>query len=187
MNASSDSLILEFETYLLMTMKFRMSTLSKEAKLEAKLREYGVSASAAERTHARVADFLYDDAMRFTNLTDLLKATGPARESLRYHSVLWPDFDFNALAGQDGRLESAGYRRARGEFPQVYSPTDLAVWGADVSEFAEQFGPLSLGHRWSLFDKRLPATEEHEFQWQEKHYGAGFCWGLFLFVAEVMD
>lgn len=85
---------------------------------------------------------------------------------MRYRSVLWPDFDFKAIADTDGRLESAAYRRARGRFPDAVCPSELSMWSVDISEFAHRYDSLPLGYRWPLFDDLLPAYEEHEFDWQ---------------------
>ena len=54
----------------------------------------------------------------------------------------------------------------------------------DVTEFIEHFGPMRGDRQWSLFDKLLPAYEEYEFPWDGESYGAGFCWGLFMFSAK---
>lgn len=55
MEAAPVSLVREFETYVLMTMATRMSMLGKEAVVKAKLRECRIRATAAQRSHLRVA------------------------------------------------------------------------------------------------------------------------------------
>ncbi|VBA59736.1 hypothetical protein [Mycobacterium attenuatum] len=180
MNAASVTAIIDFEVYLLMTMKLRMSMANKEAQLEAKLAERGFSIDDGERIHQRVTEVLADEASRFENITKLLGIADQESRSLTYSSILWPGFDFNAIASEDRRLESARYWHTRRDSPSGAFPTELHTWSVDVTEFAEQFGPVTIRGKWPLFDKILPAYEEYEFSWNGERYGARFIWGLFL-------
>lgn len=107
--------------------------------------------------------------------------------SLKYSSVLWPGFEFKAIAREDGMLESARYWHTRRNSRSADSPIGLLIWRMDVTEFTEQFGPMRGGRQWSLFDKLLPAYEEYEFTWEGENYDAGFSWGLFVFSAMSWD
>ncbi|AGZ49861.1 hypothetical protein PJN25_23430 [Mycobacterium kansasii] len=180
MNVSAYAMIIDFEVYLLMTMRLRMSMANKEAQLEAKLAEHGLSLKDAERIHERIARALSDEDSRYENMKKLLGVTEQDSAGLKYSSVLWPGFDFNAIAGDEGVLESAGYRHTRRDSPPVDSPTELPTWSVDIAEFAERFGPMTLRGKWPLFDEFLPAYEEYDFFWNGEHYGARFVWGLFL-------
>lgn len=187
MNMSPTSKVVNFEVYLLMTMKIRMGS-EKEAKLlQAKLGEYGLSLPDAERIYETVAKALDGEASRFENMKKLLGITDTACATVGYTSILWPDFDFKATADKDGRLESARYWHARGHFPNVDSPAELPTWSTDVTEFAANFGPMTNGDRRPLFDKVLPAHEGYEFLWNGERYGAEFSWGLFLYSAEFWE
>lgn len=104
--------VIDFEVYLLMTMKLRISMSHKESQLEARLAERWLSLGDAERIHEQVAEALGAEASRFENLKNLLGIPDNDARSLKYRSVLWPEFDFTAIAGEVGRLESARYRRA---------------------------------------------------------------------------
>lgn len=180
------SAVVDFETYLLMTMKLRVKMSHKEAQLEAKLAEQGMSVDDAQRVHDRIAHLLGDEASYFSNMKELMGADQEATW-LKYNSVLWPGFEFKATAGADGVLESARYWHTRRDLPTVNSPTELPIWSMDVTEFTERFGPMNRRRKWSLFDDLLPAYEEYEFQWGEDNYGAGFSWGLFMFSAMSWD
>lgn len=170
----------DFEVYILMTMKLRMSMADKMAQLEAKLAEHGLSLYDAELIYERIAENLSDEASRFENMKKLLGLTGTAPGSLKYSSVFWPGFEFNATADEVGLLKSAGYRHTRHNPLCVDSPADVPTWSVDISEFAERFGPVSLSGKWPLFDEFLPAYEEYQFSWNGENYGARFIWGLFL-------
>ncbi|MEZ0350838.1 hypothetical protein [Mycobacterium sp. pR1184] len=180
MKAASVQAVINFEIYLLMTMKMRMSMAGKKSLLEAKLAENNLTIDQANHIHNRVAEALGDEASRFENMKKLLGIVGPHSSSLQYSSVLWPGFDFTATAGDDGLLESAGYRHTRHDSPSVASPTELPTWTMDSAEFAKHFGPLTLRGKWPLFDEYLPGYEEYEFPWRGERYGARFIWGLFL-------
>ncbi|WP_245830089.1 hypothetical protein [Mycobacterium numidiamassiliense] len=169
-----------------MTMKLRVKMSHKEAELEAKLAEHGLSVDEAQRVHDRLALILGGEASYFQNTKKLMGAD-PAATSLEYTSVLWPGFYFKAIASEDGPLESARYWHNSRELADVESPIGLPIWSMDVTEFAERFGPMNGGRKWSLFDELLPAYEEYEFQWGEDSYGAGFSWGLFMFSAMSWD
>jgi hypothetical protein len=182
MNRASLAGILDYEVYLLMTMK--LTIFNEEAKLETKLSEFGLSFSDAERVYERVAETLGDEASHFENMKKLLGIDRDA-PSVKYSSVLWPEFDFNAIAGKDGLLESAGYRHTRRDAPGVDSPIGLPAWSMDVTEFTERFGPMTGGRKWPLFDEILPAHEQYEFPWEGERYGAAFSWGLFLWVTKL--
>ncbi|KZS64626.1 hypothetical protein A4G26_27875 [Mycobacterium kansasii] len=183
MNTSSVSEILDFEVHLLMTMKIRM--VNKNAKLlENKLAEHGLSVADAQRIHERVSEALGDEASRFENMKKLLGLGGQSSKSLEYSSVLWPGFDFTATASEEGVLESARYWHTRSDSSRVDSPTELPPWSMDIDEFTKQFGPLTGGLKWTLFDKLLPSHEEYEFPWNGERHGAAFSWGLFMFASK---
>lgn len=186
-NGASVGATVDFEVYLLMTMKLRIKMSHKELQLEAKLAEHGLSVSDAERIHERVAKALGDEASYFGNMKKLLGVAEQDGTSVKYDSVLWPGFSFNATASEDGMLESARYRHTRRDSPSVDSPTQLPIWSMDVSEFAEQYGPLTSGRKWAVSDKLLPGYEEYEFSWAGESYGAGFSWGLLMFSAMSWD
>jgi hypothetical protein len=186
-NGSSIGATVDFEVYLLMTMKLRIKMSHKELQLEAKLAEQGLSVADAERIHERVARALGDEASYFGNMKKLLGIAEQAATSFEYSSVLWPGFSFNPTAREDGMLESARYRHTRRDSSSVDSPTQLPIWSMDVTEFAEQYGPLTSGRKWPVSDKLLPGYEEYEFSWAGESYGAGFSWGLFMFSAMSWD
>lgn len=181
MNTASFTAIIEFEVYLLMTMKLRM--VNADARLlQAKLAEFGLSVRDAENTHERVTEALGDKASYFGNMKKLLGIADQDAASLEYSSVLWPGFGFNAIAGEEGVLESARYWHTKRDSRGVDSPIGLPAWSVDITEFTEYFGPMTGGQKWSLFDKLLPGHEEYEFRWDGERYGAAFSWGLFLWV-----
>jgi len=186
-NGASIDATVKFEVYLLMTMKLRIKMSHEEPQLAAKLAEHGVSVGDAERIHERVAQALGDEASYFENMKKLLGLADQGATSFEFNSVMWPGFSFNATANEDGMLESARYGHMRGDSPSVDSPTELPIWSMDVSEFAEQYGPLTSGRKWSVSDKLLPGYEEYEFSWAGQSYGAGFSWGLFMFSAMSWD
>jgi hypothetical protein len=180
MNTSFAAATIDFEIYLLMTMKLRMSMANKEAQLEAKLAELGLSLGDAELIHERVANGLGDEASRFGDMKMLLGIADQDSSTLTYSSVLWPGFDFTAIAGEDGLIESARYSHTRRNPLNVDGPSQLPIWSVDITEFSEHFGPVAIRGKWPLFDKFLPAYEEYEFLWNGERYGARFIWGLFL-------
>jgi hypothetical protein len=188
MDTTSIATIIDFEVYLLMTMKIRTMN-EREVKLfEAKLAEHGLSFDSAERVYERVAKAVGDnEATRFENIKHILGIASQSSTSLKYSSILWPGFDFNATAGEGGLLESARYWHIRRDSRSVDSPTELTIWSMDITEFAEHFGPMTGGRQWPLFDKLLPAHEEYEFAWNGERYGAGFSWGLFLFSSKLWE
>lgn len=156
----------------------------KQAQLEAKLAEQGLSIDDAERIHGRIAEALGDEATFFANMKKLLGILDQGALSLEYGSILWPGFDFKAVSGAGGQLESARYwHKTRGQ-DRVGSPIELPIWSMDVTEFLDAFGPMRRGRHWALSDKFLPAYEEYEFPWEGESYGAGFSWGLFMFAAK---
>jgi hypothetical protein len=187
MNSGSVGAIVDFEVYLLMTMKLRIKMSHQELQMEAKLAEHGLSVVDAERIHEQVAQTLGDESSYFENMKTLLGIADQDATSVEYNSVLWPGFSFNATASGDGTLESARYRHTRRDSPSVDSPTQLPIWSMDVTEFAEQYGPLKSGRKWPVSDKLLPGYEEYEFSWAGETYGAGFSWGLFMFSAMSWD
>jgi hypothetical protein len=180
--------IVDFEVHLLMTMKLRIRMSHQEAQVEAKLAEQNLSIDAADRIHERVAEGLGDDeASYFENMKKMLGIADQDATSVQYKSVLWPGFNFNATASEVGLLESAQYWHTTRDSSRADSPIGVPIWSMDVAEFTEQFGPVSGGRKWALFDKLLPAYEEYEFQWVGESYGAGFSWGLFMFTAMSWD
>lgn len=75
MNAAPLVGALDFEVYLLVTMKYGL--INRDAVREAKLVEHGLSLSDAERIHRRVADLLNDETTQFENLRALVGAETP--------------------------------------------------------------------------------------------------------------
>ena len=114
----------------------------------------------------------------------LLGVADQDSSSLEYSSVMWPGFDFNAIADDRGLLESARYWHTTRDWLSVESPAELPLWSMDLTEFTEHFGPMRKGRQWSVSDEFLPAYEEYEFPWGGESYGAGFSWGLFMFSAK---
>lgn len=180
MTIPAHAALMEFEAYILMTMKLRMSMADKGAQLEAKLAEHGLSLRDAELIYQRIAENLSDENSRFENMKKLLGLTGAASAALKYASIFWPGFEFGATADETGLLESAGYRHTTHDPARIDSPTDVPTWSMDIAEFGERFGPINLRGKWPLFHEFLPAYEEYEFSWNGEKYGARFIWGLFL-------
>lgn len=124
--------VIDFEVYLLMMMKLRMSMANKGAQLKAKLAAKELSLRDAELIDKRIANALSDGATRFENMKSLLGITGSGAASLKYESVLWPGFEFNAIADAGGRLESAGYTHTQRNPPHV-EPRPSSRLGASTS------------------------------------------------------
>lgn len=186
MNTTPDKSILDFEAYLVVTMKYVV--LGNETNLTAKLAEQGLSFEDAERIHRRIAPLFDDESSRFQCLKHLVGATeDPEAQSLSYHSVLWPEFVFTATAANNGGIESAQYRRATGKAQKAAAPREQESWSMDVAEFAEAFGPVTSTVRKPLFDTMVPAHELLEFEWEGRDYGAAFSWGLFLHASMMWD
>lgn len=116
MNRLLLSPLIDFEVYLLMTMKLRIKMSHKEDQLAAKVADRGLSVDDAERIHERVAEALGDEASYFRNMKKLLGIAGQDATSVEYSSILWPGFDFTAIASEDGLLESAWYRHKKAQF-----------------------------------------------------------------------
>jgi hypothetical protein len=172
--------VVDFEVYLLMTMKPRLSLADTQGLLDAKLSKAGVSLDGAVRIHQRIAAVLTEEISRFREMKVLLGIPDNDATSLTYNSVLWPGFDFSARADEHGLLESAGYTHTERTTLDVESPAQLTAWSVDIPEFGEYFGPAIRRDRRPLFDDILPAYEEYEFSWQGDRYEAAFLWGLFL-------
>jgi hypothetical protein len=172
--------VVDFEVYLLMTMKPRLSLADARGLLDAKLTEIGLSLDGAVRIHDRIAESLSEEISRFRDMKTLLGVLDEDATSLKYSSVLWPGFEFNAHAGANGLLESAGYTHTERTPLDVESPAQLTPWSVDIPEFDDRFGPATRRGKRPLFDDILPAYEEYEFLWQGDRYGARFLWGLFL-------
>lgn len=187
MTEIAESAIVDFEIYVLMTMKLRMSMSQITEHLHAKLSEHGLSVEDGERARDRVASSLGDEASYFRNLKVLLTGTDSDATSLEFASALWPDFDFKAVAAESGSTQSMNYRRMRGQFPQVESPKEFGPWEVDVNDFARRFGPLTPGPLRPLNDQYLANYQEYGFSWNGRGYGAGFSWGLFMFAAQDWD
>lgn len=64
----SNTAIVEFEVYVLMTMKLRIRMSHEEAELESKLAERGLSVDEAERIYERLAETLGDAASYVENM-----------------------------------------------------------------------------------------------------------------------
>lgn len=178
MHTAASAHVLDFEVYLLVTMKYGM--INQDAEREAKLFEHGLSLGDAERIHQRVADALRDETTQFANLRALVGAEARNVGALSFKGILWPDFDFTANAGRGGSIQAAGYRRARGERCCAAAPTAQPPWSMDTADLAQCFGPTQITSTAALFAEYMPAQELHEFEWQGRRYGAGFGWGLFL-------
>jgi hypothetical protein len=163
-----------------MTMKLRMSMANKETQLEAKLAEHGLCFEDAEFIYDGIVKTLGAEASRFDNIKKLLGIADQESSSLKYSSVLWPGFDFNAIAGEGGWLKVAGYCNTKRNSLNVDFPGELPTWSVDITEFSKHFCPVAIRGKWPLFDKFLPAYEEYEFSWNGERYGARFIWGLFL-------
>ncbi|ULN34378.1 hypothetical protein [Mycolicibacterium smegmatis] len=185
MNAGSADPVLNFEVYVLMTMRNRMT--NKKDQLRATLSSHGFSVKDAERVHRQLAESLGDEASRYSVLKESLGARADTARSFGFSSILWPNFDFEAEANDAGLLESARYRHVRNRSDLPNSPRELALWSVDATEFIGHFGPMTGGEQWPLFHELLPAYEEYEFQWDGRRYGAGFSWGLFMYAAEYWD
>lgn len=172
--------VVDFEVYLLMTMKPRLSLTDTQGLLDAQLSKIGVSLDAAVRIHERIGAVLTEETSRFREMKALLGVLDNDATSLTYNSVLWPGFDFIARADEHGLLKAAGYTHTEHTPLDVESPTQLAAWSVDIPEFGERFGPTIRRDSRPLFDDLLPAYEEYEFSWHGDRYGAAFLWGLFL-------
>lgn len=186
MTAIRESAIVNFEIYVLMTMKLRMSMSQNTETLHAKLAERGLSVDDGERVRDRIASALEGEASYFRNLQVLLTGTDDA-SALGFASVLWPDFDLKAVAAENGSPQSIKYRRVRGEVPRVESPRAFAPWSADIDDFERRFGPLTPGPLRPLDDPYLANYQEYGFSWDGRGHGAGFSWGLFMFAAPDWD
>lgn len=189
--------VFDFEVYVLMTMKFRLSMTSDpvmKGRLATKLADYGLTVADGERIHAQITEVLVDEDLFFRNLQAFFDVDTGGAQEVSCASVLWPEFDFKATADASGRLQSARYWHVRRSAarPQFESPRDVPTWSMDLEGFAEHFGPLNPSLHRPLFDEYLPNYEEHQFDWIDEYgltrdYGAGFCWGLFIFVGESWD
>jgi hypothetical protein len=179
--------VVDFEVYLLMTMKPLLSLKNSRGLLDARLAPIGLSLDGAVRIHDRVAEALNNDTSRFRDMKTLLGVLDEDATSLKYNSVLWPGFGFNAHADVNGLLESAGYTHIEHISLDVESPTQLAAWSCDIPEFDERFGPAISRAKRPLFDDILPAYESYEFLWQGDRYSAGFLWGLFVSSSMVWE
>jgi hypothetical protein len=181
---ASINTVLNFETYVLMTMKLRLKMLRKEAMLAAKLSQHGFSIDDAERIHRQGSRALEEESTRFASMKELLSIADRDPSVLTYSSVVWPGFEFNAIADDHGLLESAAYSHKLRHSTNAKSPTELALWSVDLAEFTEHFGPMRKSRQCSVSDQLLPAYEECEFLWEGESYGAGFSWGLFMFSSK---
>ncbi len=184
MTTASINTIVNFEIYVLMTMKLRLKMSRKEAALAAKLSQHGFSIDEAERIHRQVSGALEEQSTRFASMKELLSAADQRASVSTYSSVLWPGFDFTAIADDRRLLESAAYSHNSRDSTIVRSPTELALWSVDLAEFTEPFGPMRKSRQWPVSDQLLPAYEEYEFPWDEESYGAGFSWGLLMFSSK---
>jgi len=179
MTETAFSGVVEFEVYLLMTMKPRLSLADARGLLDAKVAEAGLSLEEAGRVHSRISQVLSDEKSRFRDMKALLGLDEDGT-SLTYSSVLWPGFEFRADADVNGLLESAAYTHVQRLLRKAESPTELAAWSVDIPEFDARFGPVIRRGSTPFFDDVLPAYEEYEFSWNGDRYGARFLWGLFL-------
>lgn len=187
MPENPESAIVDFEIYVLMTMKLRMSMSRNTDLLHAKLSEQGLSVEDGERVRDRIASLLGDEASYFRKLRVLLTGKDTDATTLEFTSALWPDFDFKAVADGSGPARSIRYWRVRGDVPLVESPRAFAPWGVDVDDVARRCGPLTPGPLRPPDDKYLANYQEYEFSWDGRGYGPGFSWGLFMFAAQDWD
>jgi hypothetical protein len=178
--------VVDFEVYLLMTMKPRLSLADAQGLFDTKVAQAGLSLNVARRIYDRISEALSEEMSRFRDIKAVLGVDDDAN-SLKYSSVLWPGFEFIVQADMNGLLESAGYMHLERCALGAQSPTDLAAWSVDVAEFTERFGPVIQREKRPSFDKVLPAFEEYEFSWNGDRYGAGFLWGLFLSSSAYWD
>jgi hypothetical protein len=172
--------VVDFEVYLLMTMKPRLSLADTRGLVDDRVSRVGLSLEDAVRIHERITAALTEETSRFREVKALLRIPDKDATTLSYSSVLWPGFDFNAHADERGSIESAGYTHAKRVQLDVESPPRLAAWSCDILEFEERFGPIVQREKRPLFDNILPAYEGYEFTWKGDRYGASFLWGLFL-------
>ena len=170
--------VVEFEVFVLMSMTLRLRLLQKSGLLQSRLAAHGLSLDDGHRISKIVAEALGDDASFFDNLKGKLSIAGRDPASLEFESVLWPGFVFRADLTGEARYHYVGQ-----PIPTT-SLRDLKVWSVDVDEFDRRYGPLALGRKWPIFDEHLSANVECEFEYDERTYGAGFSWGLFLFAAQ---
>lgn len=181
MSPFAEDVVLDFEIYLLMTMRFGL--LDKRDEIEKKLSEHELSLEEGESIHGRMKN-LFDDEQYF--LSNLYKFLDIRHHSpLSFNSMLWPGYDFAATMGESGRVDSARYRRIREVSREMQSPAELPPWCMDVSDFAAHFDGAILRQQYSLSDKFLPAHDYYEFEWNGDRYGAGFSWGIFLSAARL--
>jgi hypothetical protein len=174
----------DFEIYVLMTMKLRLSMSQKSDRLDLKLAEFGLSVDDGERIRARIAQELGDESTFAGSLQRALNPSAMHEDSVRFDSTVWPGFEFRIGSGEDGKPLPAGYRKIVRHALEANSPKSVGLWATDVEEFDALFGPLAPGTARSLFDEYLPAYQEYEFEWNDWSWGAGFSWGLFMFAAE---
>lgn len=186
MNLAADSAIVDFETYVLITMKFGL--LDKQEIIKEKLLEHGLSLAEGEEIYGRMKDCLDGDKHFFTNLCEYLDAPSQ-NSSFGFDSRLWLGYKFMITKDGSGSVSVARYNCARrvpyevGEVGQA--PLEIAPWSMDVPEFLARFNGASLCQQYSLFDELLPAHEYYEFEWNGDRYGAGFSWGIFLSAARL--
>lgn len=187
MNTISGDAVKDFDIYLLMTMRRRLSMADKNSSLEGKLAEYGSSLTDAERRYQRISGIFNDEATAFNALKDLLGIADPGCAAFQYPSVLWPGFEFEALGNREGFLKSARFRQVEPSAPAIESPSEIDIWSVDVDHFAQKFQPLTPRHQTGPFDRFLPSYGEYEFSWAGERYGARFIWGLFLSSSILWD
>jgi hypothetical protein len=187
MDVTVNAAVVDFEVYLLMTMKPRLSLADAQGLFDAKLAAIHLSVDEARHIHDRIVRALGDEASAFKIMKTLLDRGGQNASSLTYQSVLWPGFEFHAQAGADGLLESAGYSHTERTSVDAEAPTELGAWSVDIHEFDERFGPAVDREKRPYFDDILPAYEEYEFSWNGDRYGARFLWGLFLSSSAYWD
>lgn len=180
MNTGSVASIREFDIYLLMTMRRRLSMAGKKPALEEKLAEHGLSLTDGVDIYHRISETFNDEATGFNALKDLLGVTDRKCTAFKYPSALWPGFNFEVLGNHEGLLGSARFRQAVPSTHAIESPTEAEIWSVDVEQFTQNFQPLTLRYQAGFFDQFLPAYEEYEFSWAGERYGARFIWGLFL-------
>lgn len=176
--------VLDFEVYVLMTMKLRLKMSQKLAYLDEKLSRHELTVADGDRVRTQLASTLGDERSFFVNLRTLVDETEHDATSLRFCSLLWPEFDFRATAGADGTLTSARYWHARGVAPTDAAPSEVALWSTDIEGFAHRFGALGDAEPRPLLDPYFPAYQERLFDWDGRPWGVGFSWGLFMFAAQ---
>lgn len=129
MTTASINTIVNFEICVLMMTKLRLKIWRKEAALAAKLSQHGFPSDDAERIYRQMSGALEEESTRFATMKELLSAADQGASVLTYNSVLWPGFDFTAIADNRRLLKSAAYSHNSRDSTIVRPPSWLSgVW-----------------------------------------------------------